>query len=190
MILTTHAPRDHADAFKALLPPGAAWDWPAGGLGDALLLGTAQEPARVEAATPGVLDTAVETHRPASSSWHIDAYRRVAAEALGDLTEAMPRRMFAVGSHVGQRLWSHAAPGQAFPVNLVQVDHLLGPFRAGSHVGESLWSTRSRYVMRVRYYRSVVDPAPLWAALDAFKQAHVCLWFEDITGVGGRYAPN
>lgn len=189
MILTPHTPRDHADAIKALLPPGAAWDWPEGGLGDSILLGTAQEPARVEAATPGVLDTAIDTHRPATGSWHIDAYRRVAAEALGDLAETMPRRPFAVGSAVGDRLWSQAAPGLDFPIDLVRVDHLLGPFRAGSRVGDRLWSGRSRYVLRVRYYRSVVNPAVLLTALSAFKQGHVFLWFEDISGVGGSYAP-
>jgi hypothetical protein len=68
----------------------------------------------------------------------------------------------------------------------VQVDHLVGPFRVGSHAGERLWGHRSRYVLRVRYYRSVVDPKVLWDALMAFKQAHVFLWFEDITGVGGE----
>jgi hypothetical protein len=38
----------------------------------------------------------------------------------------------------------------------------------------------------VRYYRSVVDPKVLWDALVAFRQAHVFLWFEDITGDGGE----
>lgn len=190
MILTPHAPRDHADAIRALLPPGAAWDWPVGGLGDAMLLATAQEPARVEAATPAVLDTAIDTHRPATMSWHINEYRRVAAEAIAGAVEVMPRQPFTVGCHVGQRLWSHAAPGTTFPVDLVRVDHMLRPFRVGSRVGEGLFASDKRYVLRVRYYRSVVDPAPLWAALDAFRQAHVYLSFEDITGVGGSYAPN
>ncbi len=190
MNLATHTPRDYADATKALLPPGAAWDWPVGGLGDAMLIGTAQELSRVDAATPAVLDTAVDTHRPAAGTWHISAYRAVAAAALSGLAETMPRRIFGIGSHIGDRMWSHAAPGLTFPVALVQIDHLLGPARVGSHIGDGLWSTRSRYVMRVRYYRSVVNPAVLWEALDAFKQAHVHLWFEDITGVGGIYAPN
>lgn len=189
MKVIAHAPREFADALQALLPPGAAWEWPQGGLGDALLLGTAQELARVEGDTQGVLDVAVGTHRPATGSWHIDAYRRVADEALGDLAETMPRRPFAVGSAVGDRLWSQAAPGLDFPIDLVRVDHLLGPFRVGSRVGDRLWSNRSRCVLRVRYYRSVVNPAVLWEALAAFKQAHVFLWFEDISGVGGSYAP-
>lgn len=186
MDIELHTPRQFADAIKALLPPGAAWDWPEGGVGDALLLGTAQELARVEAATQGVLDKAIEMHRPNDSSWHISQYRRVANEAIAGVTETMPRCPFAVGSTVGQRLWSHAAPGLTFPVDLVQVDHLVGPFRVGSHVGERLWGTRSRYVLRVRYYRSVVDPQVLWEALMNFKQAHVFLWFEDITGIGGE----
>lgn len=186
MKIATHDVRQFADGIKALLPPGAAWEWPEGGIGDALLLGTAQELARVEAETQGVLDTAIETHRPKDSSWHISQYRRVANEALAGVTETMPRRPFAVGSTVGQRLWSHAAPGLTFPVELVKVDHLIGPLRVGSRVGDRCWGTRSRYVLRVRYYRSVVNPEVLWAALAAFKQAHVYLWFEDITGIGGE----
>ena len=192
MKVVTHDPRQFADGIIGLLPPGAAWKWPEGGFGDTLLLDTAQELARVEAETQGVLDTAIETHRPKDSSWHISQYRRVANEALAGVAEAMPRRPFAVGSTVGQRLWSHAAPGLTFPVDLVQVDHLIGPLRVGSHVGDRCWGTRSRYVLRVRYYRSVVDPQVLWEALMNFKQAHVFLWLEDITGIGGEvnYAQN
>ncbi|WP_407059064.1 hypothetical protein ACKZDW_13385 [Ralstonia syzygii subsp. celebesensis] len=37
MKLTTHTTRDYIDALKALLPPGAAWEWPEGGMGDAML---------------------------------------------------------------------------------------------------------------------------------------------------------
>lgn len=194
MKVKTHSPREFADALKALLPPGAAWEWPEGGLGDTMLLGTAEELARVEAATQGVLDNAIETHRPKASSWHISAYQRVAEESLNGLVETMPRRPCAIGSKVGDRLWSHAAPEQTFPVALVRMMHLQGPARVGnghgSRIGDRLWSTRSRYVLLVRYYRSVVNPAVIWEALAAFKQAHVYLWFEDITGVGGSYAPN
>lgn len=190
MKVAQHSAREFAGALKALLPPGAAWEWPQGGTGDALLLGTAEELARVEAQAQVVLDSAIEAHRPKISSWHISAYRRVAREALGGLTEPLPRRPFTVGSKVGQRLWGQAAPGQNFPIALVQVDHLLGPFRVGSHAGDRLWGTRGRYVLRVRYYRSVVNPAVLWEALSAFKQAHVFLWFEDISGIGGSYASN
>lgn len=194
MKVTPHSPREFADALKALLPPGAAWEWPEGGAGDALLLGTAEELARVESDAQDVLDAAIEAHRPKASSWHISAYQRVAEEALNGLVETMPRRPFAIGSKVGQRLWSHAAPELTFPIDLVRVEHLLGPARVGnghgSRIGDRLWGTRGRYVLRVRYYRSVVDPKVLWDALAAFKQAHVFLWFEDVSGVGGSYAQN
>ena len=186
MKLTGHSARQFAEAFRALLPPGAAWEWPEGGLGDALLLGTGQELARLEADVQLVVDAAVDLHKPAVSNWHISEYRRVANQALAGVVESMPRRAFVAGSHAGDRLWSRAAPSLTFPVPLVQVDHLVGPFRVGRHAGDRLWGHRSRYVLRVRYYRSVVDPKVLWDALMAFKQAHVFLWFEDITGVGGE----
>lgn len=190
MKVKPHSPREYANALKALLPPGAAWEWPEGGLGDGLLLGTGEELARIEAATQAVLDRAVEIHRPKTSSWHINEYRRVADEAIAGVVETMPRRPAGIGSRIGDRLWSHAAPGLIFPIDLVRVEHLLGPARIGSRIGDRLWGTRGRYVLRVRYYRSVVNPALLWEALDAFKQAHVFLWFEDISGAGGSYAQN
>ncbi|KFX30698.1 hypothetical protein [Ralstonia solanacearum] len=190
MKLTAHTTRDYTDALKALLPPGAAWEWPEGGMGDAMLAGTAAELERLGTDTQAVLDAAIELHRPKFGSWHISEYRRVAAEAIAGVSEPMPRRIAAIGSTVGNRLWSHDAPTLMFPIDLVQVDHLVGPARVGSHIGNRLWGTRSRYVLRVRYYRSVVDPAALWQALAAFQQAHVFLWFEDITGVGGNYAPD
>lgn len=185
MKLVPHAPRDYADALKALLPPGAAWDWPAGGLGDALLLGAAQELARVDAATQAVLDAAIEAHRPGKCNFHISEYQRVAEEAVAGMAEVMPRRAAAIGSHIGDRLWSHAAPETNFSIDLVRVEHLVGPARIGSRVGCQLWGSAGRRILRVRYYRSVVDPKVLWDALVEFKQAHVFLWFEDITGVGG-----
>lgn len=190
MQLTPHTSTDYADAQRALLPPGAAFDWPQGGFGYTLLKGMGEELARIDAAAQTVLDSSIEKHRPKYGNWHISEYRRIAAEAIAGVVETMPRRAFAVGSKVGDRLWSSAAPGLNFPVPLVQVDHLVGPFRVGSHAGDRLWGTRGRYVLQVRYYRSVVDPKPLWDALNAFKQAHVRLWFEDITGTGGIYAPN
>ncbi len=190
MQIQNHTPREFADALHALLPPGAAWEWSQGGTGDQLLLGTAQELARVDAATQTVLDAAIEAHRPKYNSWHISQYRRVAVEAIAGVAETMPRRTFAVGSKVGSRLWSAAAPELTFTVPLLQVDHLLGPFRVGSHAGDRLWGSRSRYVLRVRYYRSVVNPQLLWNALAAFKQAHIFLWLEDITGTGGSYGQN
>lgn len=186
MKLIPHSASDFAEAMRALLPPGAAWEWPAGGVGDTLMLGMSEELARVDAAAQGVLDNAIETHRPADGNWNITSYRRVAARALGGLTETMPRRTFAVGSKVGDRCWSQAAPTLTFPIDLVRIDHLLRPLRVGSRVGDRLWSEYSRYVIRVSYYRSVVNPDVLFAALNAFKQAHVYLKFIDITGVGGE----
>ncbi|MBI1175680.1 MAG: hypothetical protein GC139_10520 [Sideroxydans sp.] len=190
MKLPVRTASDYADAQRALLPPGAAFDWPAGGFGDALLLGMGQELARIGSDAQVVLDNAIEQHRPINGNWNISEYRKVAEAAIAGVAETMPRKTFAVGSTVGDRLWSIAAPGLNFPVQLLQVDHLLGPLRVGSTVGDRAWGTRARYVMRVRYYRSVVDPKPLWDALAAFKQAHVYLWFEDITGVGGNYGQN
>lgn len=185
MKLTSYSPIDYADAQRALLPPGAAFDWPQGGFGDALLTGIGEELARIGADAQTVLDTAIEQHRPKYSNWHISEYRRVASEALAGVAETMPRRTFAVGGHVGDRVWSGAAPGLNFPIDLVRVDHLLGPFRVGSRVGDCLWSASGRFVLRVRYYRSVANPKVIWDALMAFKQAHVYLWFEDISGIGG-----
>ena len=119
MKVTAHSARDFTDAIKALLPPGAAWDWPVGGVGDALLLSTAEELARVDAATQAVLDRAIDVHRPKASSWNITEYRRVAREAVSTISETLPRRTFAVGSKVGDRIWSQAAPGLTFPIELV-----------------------------------------------------------------------
>ena len=223
MRLTPYTATDYAQAIKALLPPGAAWDWPQGGLGATLLHGTAEELARVDQALPDVLERAVETHRPKASSWHIREYQKIADAVVSGVAERLPRRRFRAGSHAGARLWSAIVDspkspfcagsragaalwnprwlgrrcavnqvlvvwGGDFPVPLVRVDHLLGPFRVGSGAGCRLWGTRSRYVLRVRYYVSVVNPAPLYAALDDFKQSHVFLWLEDITGSGGFYA--
>lgn len=185
MIVKSYSANDYQGALHNLLPPGAAWDWPVGGLGDAMLLATSQELARVDAAIPGVLDAAIETHRPAVSRWHIEDYRRVGSAAIDGVSEAMPRQPFTVGAHVGERLWSAAAPLLTFPIPLLRIDHLVGPLRVGSKAGDCLWGSRSRYILRVRYYRSVVNPKVVWDALKAFKQAHVYLWFEDITGVGG-----
>nr|VFK58492.1 MAG: hypothetical protein BECKTUN1418F_GA0071002_11455 [Candidatus Kentron sp. TUN]VFK61634.1 MAG: hypothetical protein BECKTUN1418D_GA0071000_11567 [Candidatus Kentron sp. TUN]VFK67354.1 MAG: hypothetical protein BECKTUN1418E_GA0071001_11435 [Candidatus Kentron sp. TUN] len=157
MKITPHTAREYADAIRALLPPGKAWEWPEGGLGDSLLLGTAEELARVDAATQGVLDNAIEIHRPMESSWHISEYQRVAEEAL-----------------------MNDNPEITSPGDFVQIAHLFGPARIGSHIGDRLWGTRSRYVLLVCYDPSEVDPAPLLEALEGFKQAHVFLWPETL----------
>ncbi|MBS3953064.1 MAG: hypothetical protein KGZ88_08960 [Methylomicrobium sp.] len=183
MQIVTHDADAYGDAIASLLPPGAAWDWPMGSQGRQLLVATGEELARVEAETQKVLDRAVEIHRPATANWHISSYRAVADQAVAHIIETIPRTPARVGSRVGVRLWSAEA---LFPVPLVQVDHLVGPLRVGSRVGDRCWGSRGRYVLRVRYYRSVVDPYLLWQALSAFKQAHVFLWFEDISAVGGE----
>ncbi|MEQ1667123.1 MAG: hypothetical protein ABL868_01595 [Sulfuriferula sp.] len=181
---------DYNDAQRALLPPGDAFNWPRGGFGDVVLDAMAHELVRVGDGAQQVLDGAVALHQSKFNSWHISEYRRVANEAIAGVAETLPRKPFVVGSKVGQRLWSNAAPATNFAVELVKVDHLLQPFRVGSKVGDQLWSGAKRYVLRVRYYQSVVNPKPLWDALMAFKQAHVYLWFEDITGAGGIYGQN
>ena len=188
MQLAPYSPADYADAQRALLPPGAAFDWPQGGLGDALLLGMAQELARVGDGAQQILDRAIAQHVPKVTSWHIDEYRRVAQAAIAGIHETLPRQSVRVGSKVGARLWAN--PAASFPVELLKVDHLLQPLRVGSHVGDGLFGSTRRYALRVRYYRSVVDPKPIWDALMAFKHAHVFLWFEDITGAGGAYGQN
>lgn len=192
MRIEQHIAAEYADVLMALLPPGPAWEWQPGGYGAQLYAAAGQELARLDTAVQAVTDMAIERHRPKYTSWTLQAYRNVANAALNGLTETMPRKTFAAGSHAGDRLWSASSPATTFPVKLVQVDHLVGPFRAGSHAGDRLWGHRSRYILRVRYYRSVVNPKVIWDALMAFKQAHVYLWFEDITGVAGEvsYAQN
>ena len=201
MNITPHTADDFSGALRALLPPGKAWEWPEGGLGAAMLRGTAEELARFESGIPDVLKRAIDTHRPKYSSWHISKYQHVCEEALAaaGITEILPRKTCAIGARIGDRLWSANAPNTDFAVPLVQVFHLFAPMTIGRRVGDGsgrdpaarLWSVngRARYVLLVRYYRSVVDPEILRVALEAFRQAHVAIWFEDITGVGGNYAP-
>ncbi|NTZ82403.1 hypothetical protein FCJ61_05070 [Burkholderia metallica] len=152
MKLTRHTARDYADALSELLPPGAAWDWPVGGMGDDMLVATSQELLRLEADIQNVFDNAVELHRPKTGSWHISEYQRVAEEALAGVSDT--------------------------PAKLVQLSHLVQPARVGSRVGDRLWSTRCRYLLFVRYDAAVVDPEVLRKALSEFAQGHVYLWLE------------
>jgi hypothetical protein len=200
MKLTTHDAADYTDALRALLPPGKAWEWPEGGFGAAMLRGTAQELTRLESSIAGVLDHAVESHVPKFSNWHLSEYQRIAEEALAaaGIAETMPRKTCAIGAHIGDRLWSVNAPDTDFIVPLVQCFHLFAPMTIGRRVGDGsgrdpaarLWSVtgRTRYLLLVRYYRSVADWRIVHRALAAFRQAHVAFWFEDITGIGGNYA--
>jgi hypothetical protein len=204
MRLDPHPAPDYADALAALLPPGKAWEWreDGDGIGHAMLLGTAQELARLEADLPGVLQHAIDTHRPRFSGWQLAEYQRIGEDALtaSGITEHLPRKTFSIGSTVGARLWSAAAPGNWFSVPLVQCIHLFAPRTVGRHVGDGSgrdpaarlwsWDGRSRYILLVRYFKTVADPKVLWDALSQFKQAHVYLLFEDITGIGGIYAPD
>jgi hypothetical protein len=154
MSIPTHSARAFADAMQALLPPGQAWQWPQGGTGDSLMLAMGQELARLSAASPAVVARAVTLHVPGLSDFTLPAYRTAAqAEAV--------------------RQGAGAAD--------VQVDHLtFKPFQVGSVVGDQVWSPGARYIMRVRYRVGVVGLPALRAALDAFKQAHVALWFEPL----------
>ncbi|WP_180131845.1 hypothetical protein [Rhodoferax sp. BLA1] len=183
MRVDLHTAADFAQALRALLPPGEAWDWPAGGMGDQLLRGTAVELARVDAQVPIALDAAVELHRPVSNSWRLVDYQRVADASQAGITEALPRKPFVAGSGSGQRLWS-GVPG-TFAVSLTKLS-FAKPFVAGSGAGQQLWGPRARHVLVVQYYKTVADVQALWDALMAFKQAHVYLLFMDITGSGGE----
>lgn len=199
MHLTPHSAADYERALELLLPPGKAWEWPDGSLGHALLFSTAQELTRLEHAIPDVLEVSISRHRPKFSGWQLSEYQRVAEEALraAGVEETLPRRMCAIGSAIGVRLWSaavlDAASGADFPVPLVQCLHLFAPMAIGRCVGDGTgrdpaarmwsWSGRTRYILIVRYYRSVTPPNILLAALTEFQQAHVAIWLEDITGV-------
>jgi hypothetical protein len=183
MMLTPHTAADYGDALRALLPPGAAWEWPAGGLGDTMLIGTGQELARVDAPVAEVLALALARHTIKLSSWRLVDYQAVAAESQVGIAETVPRAAFVVGSAAGQRLWSNA--GASFAVPLLQVD-MCRPFGAGSAAGTRLWGERARYVLLVTYYASLADLAALREALTAYKQAHMLLFFVDVTGSGGE----
>ena len=185
MVMKIHTADDFADAVIELLPPGAAWDWQKDGNGYALIKSSCEEFARIDANIQVLLDQAIEQHRPKCLSWHITDYQRVANDAISDITEVFPRKTAVIGCHIGDRLWSINAPTETWPVQLIRLKNLVGPAKIGSRIGDRLWGHRSRYVLVVQYYRSVVDPVLIWNALMEFKQSHVFLWFEDITGVGG-----
>lgn len=153
MDIVRYNARAFADAMQALLPPGQAWQWPQGGTGDTLMLAMGAELARVADMAPQVVAAAVAAHVPGASDFTLGAYRSAAAAEV-------------------------ARQGQ--PVGSVVVDHLVfKPFVAGSVVGDAVWSAGARYILRVRWAAGVDLPA-LRARLEAFKQAHVALWFEAI----------
>lgn len=193
MKIRVHTAREFADAIAHLLPPGQAWDWEKGGFGDTLLLGTAEELARVDGEIQGVLDRTIELHRPKAVSWRLEDYQRVAEEALekAGIRETMPRTPANCNGKIGDRLWTENAPNETWPVPLVKVKHLQGPAHCNRAIGDRLWSDGSSYMLLVLYYASVTPPHVLIEALMNFKQAHVYLWLQDITEVGGDiYVPH
>ncbi|MGV3581917.1 MAG: hypothetical protein ACO1N8_06395 [Methylophilus sp.] len=194
MRIIAHTVRQFASSMLALMPPGSAWRWPLGGLGDRLFIGLSGELTRLELASQAVLDRAIITHQPQTMLFTIEDYRSVAAKALVVRMQAPPR-YFAAGSKVGDRLFSAAGvanPNASMTYPMLQVDHLVGTFGAGAKVGVRVWSERHRYILRVRYLKGFVLAESVFNALNDFKQAHVYLWFEDISGVGGElnYAQN
>ena len=188
MQLEQHSAADFAEAIKALMPPGVVWEWGQGassGLGEALMTGPAQELARVDAEVNPLLATAVDLHKPKALSWRLVDYRAVAAASQAVQAEQVPRAAFAVGSVAGARLWSNAGAAFAVPTHRVEACR---PFAAGSPAGARLWGERARYALAVSYYATVADLTALREALATFKQAHMVLFFIDVTGSGGEFA--
>lgn len=189
MQVEAHTAAEFSGAIRALMPPGDAWQWPAVGstesLGAALMDGPANELARVDAQVPALLDLAIEQHTPKLMRWTLADYQAVADASQSDVAaEVIPRRPFVAGSYAGQRLWSGA--GATFPVPLVNV-RKCRPFAAGSKAGDRVWSHRARYVLLVNYYATAADLDALHAALAAFKQSHMVLFFIDVTERGGEF---
>ena len=206
MRVTWHQQPAYAAAIRALMPPGQAWDWPdaadvAGAwppfllpgsdtwrwpltLGGELLDSPAYELARVDAEVQPLLDAQIEWHRPKVLSWRLVDYRAVAALSQDDVAEPIRRSFVAGGSAAGQRLW--AQPKAVMPVEVARVDPCR-PFAAGSAAGERLWGSEARYVLQVRYYAGVARVSALVDALANFRQAHMQLFFVDITGDGGGF---
>lgn len=145
--------QDFAEAQAALLPPGAAWHWPVGGKGRELLAAMGQEPARVCAAVPEVLDAAVEQHTPKAAGVSLDDYRAAAVAAAGGNAAAV------------SLFWGYV------------------PLHVGFKVGDACWSSRSRFILRLNYNPALADPAQLMAALLAMRQAHISIWLFSFSGV-------
>jgi len=188
MKLPLHTIRQFANAMLALLPPGAAWRWAVDGFGDRIFQAVAVEFTRIELIIQQVLDRSITLHTPSQSLYTLAEYQRVADEAAAQFVEPLPRQASRTGRmRTGQRLWSSSAEGSSWPIAKVKVAHLRGPFVTGrSKTGQRLMSARSRFVLHVFYYHGVVNPDVIAAALQEFKQAHVALFFEDITGIAGN----
>jgi hypothetical protein len=160
MQLTAHTSDEFLQALKALLPPGDAWQWPDGGTGHALLLGTAQEPVRLEAQVQTVLDDAIAAHRVAAGSWRLVDYQTVASTSQ---------------SGVAQQAVSVSRPS---------------PLAAGFKTGRRVWGPRARYVLLVSFLSTTVNAQALWDALIAFKLAHIFIWMVDASGQWSWYVQN
>lgn len=190
MKLRIHTVRDYANAMLNLLLEGAAWRWPVDGLGDKIFQAFAAELVRIEQICQQVLDRAIALHVPTSGKYTLADYQAVADAAAAQFSESLPRQASRAGRmRAGQRLWSSAAEGSTWPIIKVKLTHLQGPSIAGKlRAGQRLMGDRARFVIRVWYYAGVVDPDVIAAALLAFKQAHVVLFFEDITtNAGNKY---
>lgn len=188
MKLRLHTVREYANAMLALLPPGAAWRWPVDGLGDKIFQAMALELLRIELICQQLLDRAITLHTPGTNSYTLADYQAVANSALIG-TEPLPRKASRAGrACAGQRLWSPAAEGSSWPIQRLRIDHLTQPSLASSaRAGQPLYGERARVALRVWCYMGVVDHEAIAAALQAFKQAHVVLFFEDISLRAGDY---
>ncbi|GAB6139932.1 hypothetical protein JCM14076_06610 [Methylosoma difficile] len=173
--MIAHAAGDYAHSLKALLPLGQAWEWPDVGLGADLLLGTAQELARVDDAALIVLADAIDLHQPGQISYLLSDYQQVADSAL----QIIERKPASIGCGMGYRLWSNTAPQSVTPTPGVVLDDDFQPFVVGNVIGTQLWSGRCRYYLRVAFDRSLIDAFSLLEALRVFKQAHVFLFVVD-----------
>lgn len=149
MRLPVYTASDFVGAFEQLLPPGRAWAWPAGGVGQAMLSGVAQELARVDGQAQDVLDTAVRTHTPRLLAWSVQGYRLVA--------DASQPQTGLAGFAAGLQIY------------------VPRPFGPGRRAGGRCWSIWARYLLVVNYAPQLTDLAALKQALDHHKQAHTTL---------------
>lgn len=185
---TVHTVRHYANVMLALMPPGLPWKWLEDGFGDKLFQAFAVEFTRIELAIQHVLDRAITLHTPKKSLYTLAEYQRVADEAAEVFSEDLARRKSRCGGmRCGGRLWSEDAEGSSWAIQKVRVAHLLGPLVSGRAVcGRRLAGERARYVLRVFYYAGVVNPDVIAEALKEFRQDHMVLFFEDITGLQGN----
>lgn len=110
---------------------------------------------------------------------------RVEAAAQSVLDAAIDTHRPKIGSwHISE--YQRVANGLAALQHAIVVEHLIRPLRVGSRVGDRSWSSRSRFIIKVHYYSTEIDPLLLWNALSDFKQAHVALWLHDVAGINNQ----